>query len=102
MLPRCHNLIGNSAGGSGYARDDERAEPVAGQDLPEVGRKGHAYRGRGEETILVRVETRALDRMPSLSWQEHLRPLDVPLTAMRGANRPGIPGDEQMEQQQQQ
>jgi transglutaminase-like putative cysteine protease len=82
--------------------NDHFIEVAIGRDFTDVPPNKGVYRGRGEETILVRVETRALDRMPSLSWQEHLRPLDVPLTAMRGANRPGIPGDEQMEQQQQQ
>jgi transglutaminase-like putative cysteine protease len=81
---------------------DHFIKVAIGRDFTDVPPNKGVYRGRGVETILVRVETRALERMPSLSWQEHLRPLDVPLTAMRGANRPSTTDDEQIEQQQQQ
>jgi transglutaminase-like putative cysteine protease len=82
--------------------NDHFIKVAVGRDFTDVPPNKGVYRGRGVETILVRVETRALERMPSLSWQEHLRPLDVPLTAMRNPSRPAVPGDEQMEQQQQQ
>jgi len=36
------------------------------------------YRGSGNERIEVRVATRTLDRLPSLSWHDQLAPLDVP------------------------
>jgi len=39
-----------------------------------------------------------LDRLPSLSWQEQLRPLDVPLTAMRRSARKVSEDEEQTQQ----
>jgi hypothetical protein len=60
------------------------------------------YRGRGRETIFVRVETRALDSLPSLSWQDQLPPLDAPLTAIVTRARYGGNGLEDQEAQQQQ
>jgi transglutaminase-like putative cysteine protease len=74
---------------------------AVGRDFTDVPPNKGIYRGGGEETILVRVETRSLDRMPSLSWQEHLRPLDVPLTAMRRTPHAKEANSEEMEQQQQ-
>jgi transglutaminase-like putative cysteine protease len=81
--------------------NDHFIKVAIGRDFTDVPPNKGVYRGRGVETILVRVETRALERMPSLSWQEHLRPLDVPLTAMRGGYRPSGADDDQIEQQQQ-
>jgi len=37
------------------------------------------YRGTGTERIQVRVATRTLERLPSLSWHDQLAPLDVPV-----------------------
>jgi transglutaminase-like putative cysteine protease len=72
-----------------------------GRDFTDVPPNKGVYRGRGTETISVRVETRELDRLPSLSWQEQLPPLNIPLTAIVG-NRPPDPDDDgQMQQQQQ-
>jgi transglutaminase-like putative cysteine protease len=82
--------------------NDHFVKVAIGRDFTDVPPNKGVYRGPGVETILVRVETRALDRIPSLSWQEHLRPLDVPLTALRGANRHGVRNDEELEEQQQQ
>ncbi len=81
--------------------NDHFVKVAVGRDFTDVPPNKGVYRGRAVESILVRVETRALERMPSLSWQEHLRPLDVPLTALRGANRPNARNEEQLEQQQQ-
>jgi hypothetical protein len=40
------------------------------------------YRGAGDEKIQVRVATRTLDRLPSLSWHDQLAPLDAPVHAV--------------------
>ena len=78
---------------------DYHIKVACGRDFTDVPPNKGVYRGLGEETILVGVETRALERLPPLSWQEQLRPLDVPLTAIRrGARQP----DEDAEQSQQQ
>jgi transglutaminase-like putative cysteine protease len=55
---------------------------AVGRDFTDVPPNKGIYRGRGQETIHVRVETRALNTLPSLSWQEQLPPLNVPLTAI--------------------
>ncbi len=70
-----------------------------GRDFTDVPPNKGIYRGQGQETILVRVQTRALERLPSLSWQEQLQPLDVPLTALRRAIRQPDESDEQVQQQ---
>ncbi len=81
--------------------NDHFIKVAHGRDFTDVPPNKGVYRGSGEETILVRVETRELERMPSLAWQDHLRPLDVPLTALRRA-RPRAPEDDEQAQQQQQ
>jgi transglutaminase-like putative cysteine protease len=72
------------------------------RDFTDVPPNKGVYRGRAQESILVRVETRTLERLPSLSWQEQLPPLNVPLTAIV---TPGSGGgryeDESLQQQQQ-
>jgi transglutaminase-like putative cysteine protease len=81
---------------------DERFVKVAlGRDFTDVPPNKGVCRTRGNESIFVRVETRALDRLPSLSWQEQLPPLNVPLTAI--LPRPGSEArldDDQQQQQQ--
>jgi len=56
---------------------------AVGRDFTDVPPNKGVYRGRVEEEIHVRVETRKLDFLPSLSWQEQLPPLHVPLMAIR-------------------
>jgi transglutaminase-like putative cysteine protease len=63
--------------------NDDFIKVAMGRDYTDVPPNRGIYRGRGEESISVRVETRQLDRMPSLTWQEQLPPLNVPLTALR-------------------
>jgi transglutaminase-like putative cysteine protease len=75
---------------------------AVGRDFTDAPPNKGVYRGRGRETIFVRVETRALDSLPSLSWQEQLPPLDVPLTAIVTRPRYGGAGPEDQEAQQQQ
>jgi transglutaminase-like putative cysteine protease len=86
--------------------DDRFVKVALGRDFTDVPPNKGVYRGRVRESISVRVETRELDRMPSLSWQEQLPPLNVPLTAIvsrpRRALLAGDEADQQQQQQQQQ
>jgi transglutaminase-like putative cysteine protease len=60
---------------------DERFVKVAtGRDFTDVPPNKGLFKGKATESIRVRVETRALQALPSLSWQEQLPPLHVPLT----------------------
>src|SRR5262249_47095411 len=73
---------------------------AVGRDFTDVPPNKGVYRGKAQESISVPVETRSLERLPSLSWQEQLPPLNVPLTAILcrpgGTERP----DEAPQQQQ--
>jgi hypothetical protein len=62
--------------------NDHFVKVAVGRDFTDVPPNKGVYRGRAQEAISVRVETRALERLPSLSWQEQLPPLHVPLTAI--------------------
>ena len=52
---------------------------ATGRDFTDVPPNKGTYRGAGDERIKVRVATRTLDRLPSLSWHDQLAPLDVPV-----------------------
>jgi transglutaminase-like putative cysteine protease len=74
-----------------------------GRDFTDVPPNKGTYRGRAQESILVRVETRALEALPSLSWQEQLPPLHAPLTAIVGGRHGlDLSADDDASQQQQQ
>jgi transglutaminase-like putative cysteine protease len=80
---------------------DHFVKVAVGRDFSDVPPNKGVYRGRGEESISVRVESRALERLPSLSWQHQLPPLDVPLTAIAGRmSLSPAPADEESQQQQ--
>jgi transglutaminase-like putative cysteine protease len=80
---------------------NERFVKVAiGRDFTDVPPNKGTYRGQGEERISVRVASRQLDRLPSLSWQEHLPPLDVPATAILRFRHHVMEDDESQQQQQ--
>lgn len=80
----------------------ERFVKVAvGRDFTDVSPNKGVYRGTGEEAIRVRVESRELERLPTLSWQEQLPPLHVPLVDVLTSVRP-LGETERDEQQQQQ
>jgi transglutaminase-like putative cysteine protease len=81
--------------------DDHFVKVAICRDFNDVPPNKGVYRGTAEESILVRVETRALDRLPSLSWQEQLPPLETPLTAIAPRLRWGPAGDEDSQHQQQ-
>ena len=53
-----------------------------GRDFTDVPPNKGTYRGAGDERIKVRVATRTLDRLPSLSWYDQLAPLDVPVRSV--------------------
>lgn len=55
---------------------------AVGRDFSDVPPNKGTYRGSGDERIDVRVVTRTLDRLPSLSWHDQLAPLDAPLRAV--------------------
>jgi transglutaminase-like putative cysteine protease len=82
---------------------NERLVKVAtGRDFTDVPPNRGVYRGRAEEAIFVRVETRQMERVPPLSWQERLPPLNVPLTAIVGPRRDARGDEEGADQPQQQ
>jgi transglutaminase-like putative cysteine protease len=81
--------------------DDHFIKVAVGRDYTDVPPNKGTYRGRAVESISVRVETRSLERLPSLSWQEQLPPLNGPLTAIASRPRGDILYEEQSEQQQQ-
>jgi transglutaminase-like putative cysteine protease len=60
--------------------DDRFVKVAIGRDFTDVPPNKGVCRTRGQESIFVRVETRALERLPALSWREQLPPLNVPLT----------------------
>jgi transglutaminase-like putative cysteine protease len=79
---------------------DHFVKVAVGRDFSDVPPNKGIYRGRGEESISVRVESRALERLPSLSWKQQLPALNVPLTAVAG--RKGLiptQADEESQQQ---
>ncbi|CAN5137478.1 transglutaminase family protein [soil metagenome] len=73
-----------------------------GRDYTDVPPNKGIYRGVGEETIFARVETRQLERLPTLSWQEQLPPLHVPLTMVLSHLQRDPDNNEEVQQQQQQ
>jgi transglutaminase-like putative cysteine protease len=80
--------------------DDHFIKVAFGRDFSDVPPNKGVYRGRAEERIFVRVETRELERLPSLSWQEQLPPLQVPLTAIFPRPRWEAGRDEESQEQQ--
>jgi transglutaminase-like putative cysteine protease len=81
---------------------DHFVRVAVGRDFTDVTPNKGVYRGKGDETMLVRVETRELERVPSLSWRDELPPLDVPLTAIQSQRRQSAGTATDSEQQQQQ
>jgi transglutaminase-like putative cysteine protease len=80
---------------------DEGCVKVAlGRDFTDVPPNKGVYRGSARESIFVRVETRALERLPPRSWQENLPPLHAPLTAVPGRARADAPAGAEAQEQQ--
>jgi len=67
---------------NGCPIDDHFVKTAVGRDFTDVPPNKGTYRGGGSERIEVRVATRTLDRLPSLSWHDQLPPLDVPVHAV--------------------
>jgi len=67
---------------NGCPVNDHFVKTAVGRDFTDVPPNKGTYRGGGTERINVRVATRTLDRLPSMSWHEHLAPLDVPVHAV--------------------
>lgn len=80
---------------------DDLVKVAVGRDFTDVPPNKGVYRGAAAQTISVRVETRALDRLPPLSWQEQLPPLQVPLRAILPRRQASGPTMADLEQQQQ-
>lgn len=76
---------------------------AVGRDFTDVTPNKGIYRGTGQEKMSVRVESAELKRVPPISWQENLPPLDAPLQAIRHLGlRRGEMAEEQAQQQMQQ
>jgi transglutaminase-like putative cysteine protease len=80
--------------------NDHYVKVAFGRDFTDVPPNKGVFRGVAAETIFVRVETRTLERLPSLSWQEELPPLNIPLTAIRPQTRAAPKMDHEAQEQQ--
>jgi transglutaminase-like putative cysteine protease len=80
--------------------NDHFVKVAVGRDFSDIPPNKGVYRGQAEEKISVRVETRALERLPSLTWQDELPPLQVPLTAIVSRALRQAHPDEELPQQQ--
>jgi transglutaminase-like putative cysteine protease len=80
---------------------DDLVKVAVGRDFTDVPPNKGVYRGDAAQDISVRVETRTLDRLPPLSWQEQLPPLQVPLRAILPRRPAAGPVVADIEQQQQ-
>ena len=80
---------------------DDLVKVAVGRDFTDVPPNKGVYRGAAAQAISVRVETRTLDRLPPLSWQEQLPPLQVPLRAILPRRPAAGPPVADLEQQQQ-
>jgi transglutaminase-like putative cysteine protease len=84
------------------AVNDHFVKVAVGRDYTDVPPNKGVYCGAGQETILARVETRELERLPTRSWQEQLPPLHVPLQMVLTHLRRDTADEESQQQQQQQ
>ena len=84
--------------------NDHFVKVAVGRDFTDVQPNKGVYRGKAQEEIFVRVESRALDRLPSISWQDAPPTFEVPLTsiASRTCAQEANYGDSAHQQQQQQ
>lgn len=84
------------------AIDEHFVKVAIGRNYNDVPPNKGVYRGIGEEKIFARVESRELDRLPTLSWRDQLPPLNVPLTMVLANIRKESTMEEETQQQQQQ
>lgn len=80
--------------------NDHFIKVATGRDFTDVPPNKGVYRGGAEESMSVRVETRALDHLPSLAWRDELPPLQVPLTAIVSRSLRQAAHEEELSQQQ--
>jgi transglutaminase-like putative cysteine protease len=81
---------------------DHFVKVAIGRDYSDVPPNKGVYKGQAYEEMFVRVETRELSQLPSLSWRDQLPPLEVPLTAIRPRiEAPPRKNETEQEQQQQ-
>lgn len=81
--------------------DENFVKVAVGRDFTDVPPNKGVCRGTADQTISVRVETRELDHLPALTWQEQLPPLHVPLRAILPRKKTIVSEVVEMEQQQQ-
>lgn len=62
--------------------NDHFVKVAVGRDFTDVSPNRGVYRGRASETISVRVESRALSRLPAISWDYSAPAFKVPLTSV--------------------
>jgi transglutaminase-like putative cysteine protease len=62
--------------------NDHFVKVAVGRDFTDVSPNKGVYRGRASEEISVRVESRSLSRLPSVSWQDTAPAFKVPLTSV--------------------
>jgi transglutaminase-like putative cysteine protease len=83
--------------------DEHFVKIAVGRSYADVPPNKGVYRGSGEERIMVRVESRELERLPTLAWRDQLPPLHVPLTTvLTHFQLDRHDGQEEQHQQQQQ
>jgi transglutaminase-like putative cysteine protease len=80
--------------------DDRFVKVAIGRDFTDVPPNKGVCRSTGRESISVRVESRELTRLPSLSWQDQLPPLNVPLQAILVRAQGSASVEEEAQQQQ--
>ena len=80
--------------------DGHFVKVATGRDFTDVPPNKGVYRGKADEQIFVRVETRELDRLPSLAWQETLPTFEIPLTAINSGGRYRVDDVDPQHQQQ--
>lgn len=83
------------------AVDEHFVRVAVGRDFTDVTPNKGTYRGNGTESMSVRVETEELLRLPALSWEDDLPPLEIPLASIGKRPKRQQPEDEQIQQQQQ-
>lgn len=84
------------------AVDDHFVKVATGRDFTDVPPNKGVYRGKSDEQIFVRVETRELNRLPTVVWQETLPTFEIPLMAINSAGRFNFDDRDHNDQHQQQ
>ncbi len=82
--------------------DEQFVKVAIGRDFTDVPPNKGIYRGKARSRSWCGVETRPLEEMPSLAWQEQLPPLQTPLTAIINVRNSSGEFHEDMPEQQQQ